>query len=151
MKLSAANKAFLPGMLFMLLASIFILRFGAILLVIMLIPSLFTYFIDHQPRKPMFKIVAACNLSAALPFIIPLIEYSIKRQYNEAGQMMEEFKVWAFIYCGAAAGWGMLYLSRYVARIITLMHYEYAISLLEKRQDLLVKEWGEGITPQNKR
>ena len=122
-----------------------VMRFGAIILVLTIIPSIVAFVLDSRPRKPNFKVIAACNLSAALPFIVPIISFSLKKQYSEAGQVMDDPMSWVFIYCGAAAGWGMLYLSKFVARIVTLMHYEYGISLLEKKQDLLVKEWGEGI------
>jgi len=147
MKMSARNKALLPGMVFLVISAIFIMRFGALIVILTIIPSVIAYFIDHAPRKPNFKVVAACNLSAAIPFIVPIVGFSLNKQYSEAGQVMENPMTWGFIYCGAAAGWGMLYLSKVVARVITLMHYEYGIKLLEKKQELLVKEWGEEIIP----
>lgn len=151
MSLSARNKALLPGMIFLLLIIIFILRFGAIILILTVIPSIVAFFLDHQPRKPGFKIVAACNLSAALPFIVPIVDFSLKKQYSEAGMVMDDAMTWVFIYCGAGAGWGMIYLSKFVARVITLMHYEYGVSVLEKKQELLIKEWGDEILPVGKK
>lgn len=148
MKLSGRNKAFLPGIVFLSLMAIIVLRFGAIILVLTIIPSIVAFFIDRKPGRPTFKVIAACNLSAALPFIVPIIIFSLKKQYAEAGQVMESGMSWAFIYCGAAAGWGMLFLSTFIARIVTLMHYDYSIGVLEKKQELLVKEWGEDIIPQ---
>jgi hypothetical protein len=145
MKLSASNKALLPGMIFCGLGAIFVMRFGALILILTIIPSIVAFFIDRAPKKPSFKVVAACNLSAALPYIVPIINFSLKKQYSEAGMVMDDGMVWAFIYCGAAAGWGMLFLSKFVARVITLMHYDYGIKVLEKKQELLVKEWGEEI------
>lgn len=145
MKLSARNKALLPGAIFLVLWAIFIMRFGALIVILAILPSAIAYFIDRTPKKPNFKVVAACNISAALPFIVQIVNFSLKKQFSEAGQVVDNFSVWAFIYFGAAAGWGMLYLAKVVARVITLMHYDYGIKLLEKKQELLVKEWGEEI------
>ncbi|MDX2073651.1 MAG: hypothetical protein SFX19_04715 [Alphaproteobacteria bacterium] len=145
MSLSSRNKAMLPGVIFLMLVTIFIMRFGAIILILTIIPSIVAFFMDRQPRRPHFKVIAACNISAALPFIVPIIDFSLKKQYSEAGAVMDDPMSWAFIYCGAASGWGMLYLAKFVARAVTLMHYEYAISMLEKKQAILLKEWGEEI------
>jgi hypothetical protein len=148
MKLSARNKALLPGMVFLVICGIIIMRFGALMVILTVMPAIIAYFIDHRPKKPSFKVVAACNLSAALPFILNVVDLSLQKQYSEAAQVLSDVMVWGYIYCGAAAGWGMLYLSKVVARVITLMHYEYGIKVLEKKQELLVKEWGEDIIPQ---
>lgn len=149
MSLSARNKALLPGMIFLTLIAIFILRFGALILILTIIPSIVAFFVDRRTHKPGFKIVAACNLSAALPFIVPIIDFSLKKQYSEAGMVVDSWQVWAYIYCGAAAGWGMIVLAKFVARVITLMHYEYGVGVLEKKQEILIKEWGDTIIPQN--
>ncbi len=148
MSLSARNKALLPGVVFMVLLAIFVMRFGTIILVLTIIPSIVAFFVDRRPHRPSFKVITACNLSAALPFIIPIIDFSLKQQFSEAGRVIEDPMSWAFIYCGAGAGWGMLYLSKFVARVVTLMHYDYAVTVLEKKQQLLVSEWGESIISQ---
>ncbi len=147
MKLSARNKALLPGMIFIMIGIIFVMRFGAMILVLTIIPSIVAYFIDHQKNRPTFKIIAACNISAALPFIVPIIDFSLKGQYSEAGLVMDDAMIWAFIYCSAAAGWAMIFLAKLVSRTITLMHYEYSVNVLEKKQEILLKEWGEEIIP----
>lgn len=149
MSLSARNKALLPGMIFLVLIVIFVLRFGALILILTIIPTIVAFFMDRRAGRPSFKIIAACNLSAALPFIVPIIDFSLKKQYSEAGMVVDDWQAWAFIYCGAAAGWGMIYLSKFLARVVTLMHYEYGIGVLEKKQEILIKEWGETIIPQN--
>lgn len=150
MKISARKKAMLPGVIFLMIALIFIMRFGAMILVLTIIPSIIAYFIDHMPGKPSFKVIAACNLASAMPFIIPIIDFSLKKQYTEAGQVMDSLQSWMFVYGGAAGGWGILYLSKFVARVVTLMHYEYAINMLAKKQDILLKEWGEEIAQGSK-
>lgn len=146
MALSARKKALLPGLAFLIIMAIFVLRFGAIILILTVLPTMLAFFLDHKPKKPMFKIIAACNISAALPFIVPIISFSLKKHYSEVGKLVDDPRVWVFIYCAAAAGAAMLFLSKIVARIITLMHYDYSVKLLEKKQDLLVKEWGDEIT-----
>jgi hypothetical protein len=146
MKLSSRNKAMLPAMIFCIIGAVFYLRFGAIILLLTIVPSIVAYFVDHSEGRPMFKIVSACNLSAALPFIVQIVNFSLKKQYAEAGQVVDDPRVWAFIYFGAAAGYGMLFLAKLVARVVTLMQYDYKMNILEKKQELLVKEWGEEIS-----
>lgn len=146
MKLSARNKALLPALICLIVAAVFILRFGAIILILTVIPSVVAFFIDHKEGRPTFKVIAACNLSAALPFIVQIVNFSLKKQYTEVGQVMDDPRAWAFIYFGAAAGWGMLFLAKLVGRVVTLMQYDYKMHILEKKQALLVQEWGEGIT-----
>lgn len=150
MKLSSRGKALLPGLIFSAILAIFYLRFGALILMLTILPSILAYFIDHREGKPIFKIIAACNFSSALPFIVPIITHSLKKHYSEAGQVVEDPVVWLYIYCGALAGAAMFYLSKVVARMTTLMHYEYSIKVLEKKQDMLIKEWGDGVSGNNK-
>lgn len=121
------------------------MRFGAIILALTIIPSIVAFYLDRTQGRPSFKVIAACNVSAALPFIIPIINFSLNKQYAEAGQVMDNPMSWLFIYCGAAAGWGMLFLSKIVARVLTLMHYAYAVDMLGKKQAILLKEWGEEL------
>ncbi len=145
MALSARNKALLPGFIFLLICGVFVMRFGMMILVMMLIPSVLAFFIDRKVGKPSFKVIAACNISAALPYIVPIIQFSLKKHFSEVSQVVDDPMVWAFIYCAALAGWAMLYLAKIVARVVTLMHYDYSIKLLERKQEILVKEWGDDI------
>lgn len=147
MALSASKKAFLPAIIVCSLTAIVIMRFGAIILVLIIMPMIMAYLLDQNPRKPMFKIISATNLAAAIPFIVPIIKFSLKRQYTEVGLVMENPMSWLFIYVGAASGWAMIQLAKFVSRVFTLMHYEYSIGVLEKRQQALLEEWGEGIKP----
>ena len=146
MKLSTRNKALLPGLIFLMIGAVFYLRFGAIILLLTIVPSIVAFCIDQQPHRPMFKVSAACNISAALPFIVQIVNFSLKKQYTEAGQVVDDPRIWAFIYFGAVAGWGLLFLSKLVARFIMLMQYDYKMRFLERKQELLVREWGEDIT-----
>ena len=149
MSISARNKALLPGFIFLLLGMIFFMRFGAMMLVLIVVPSIVAFYIDHRPGRPSFKVIAACNIAAAVPFIVQIVDLSLRKQYSEAGQVMDSLQSWMFVYVGAAAGWGMLHLAKFVARIITLMHYDYAVGMLEKKQTILLKEWGEEILQTN--
>ena len=151
MPLSASKKAFIPAIAICILTSIIVLRFGALILMLILLPAILAFFLDRDSRRSMFKIVAACNLSAALPFIVPIIEYSLKKKYAEVGLVMEQPISWVFVYCGGAAGWAMLYLSKFASKIVTLMHYEFSVAQLEKKQQLLIKEWGESIAEQDRK
>lgn len=146
MAISARSKAFLPGIIFMALILIVVMRFGALILALILLPMIIAFFFDHQKDKPLFKIIAACNLSSSLQFIIPIVQLSLERKFAEAGLVMDNPMSWAFVYCGSAAGWGILYLAKFGSRVVTLMHYDYSISFLQKKQEKLVQEFGESIS-----
>ena len=53
--------------------------------------------------------------------------------------------VWLLVYSGAAAGWCLIYLCRFIARFIVTLMYEYNTSSLENMQKRLVEEWGQEI------
>lgn len=147
MALSARNKAMLPGVIFITLGVIVVMRFGALILFLTIIPSIVAFFVDRANGRPSFRVIAACNVASALPYIVQIIDFSLKGYYGEVGKVIDSPVIWARIYCGPAAGWAMLYLAKFVARIITLMHYEYAMGVLEKKQTILLNEWGEEIIP----
>lgn len=127
-------------------AAIILLNSGFLFVLLALLPSVMAYYTDLDPRKNAFKVVFSGNLSAALPTVIPLIKSSMGSRKFDIVSEMQDPKVWLFIYMGAAAGWALIYLCKYVARFVVAMSFEYNIRSLENVQNMLVEEWGSDIT-----
>jgi len=139
------NKAFMPFFLVVCLGMIVLLKIGFIFLLLALMPTLVAYFTDTDPKKSTFKVVGAGNLGATLPTLIPMVRGSMSvRQYDYVS-VIQDPSVWMFIYLGAAAGWGLIYLSRFIARSVVTMSYDYNINALKKQQRRLIEEWGPEI------
>lgn len=134
-----------PLFLLLVLGSILMFQIGAVFLLVALMPTLVKYFIDTDPGKPGFKIVGACNLAATLPYINPMVRSALQFKHFDSMSLMGDPSVWLFVYSGAAAGWCLIYLCRFVARMIVTVLYQYNIASLEKLQDELVHEWGQQI------
>lgn len=127
-------------------AMIVLLNASFLFILLAIMPSIVAYYVDTNPRKLAFKVVLAGNISASLPSIMPLIKSSMHvRKFDLASAMMDP-KVWMFIYLGAAAGWALIYLCKYVARFVVAMSFEYNIRALENMQKMLIEEWGHDIS-----
>lgn len=138
-------KAFLPLMLIVGAALVVLLQFGFIFLLLALLPSVVAFYIDHDAGKPTFKTVFACNLAATLPSLAPMLDAGIKFRHYDTSLTLSNPSTWLIVYSGAAAGWCLIYLCRYVARFTVMLLYEYNISMLEGQQKRLIEEWGQQI------
>jgi len=138
-------KAFLPLLLVVGLALVVLLQFGFIFLLLALLPSIVAFFIDRDPGKPTSKIVFACNLAATMPSLMPMIDAGIKFRHYDTSLTLSNPSTWLIVYSGAAAGWCLIYLCRYVARFTVTLLYEYNITMLEGQQKRLIEEWGQQI------
>lgn len=139
------SKAFIPLLLVLICAGIVVLRFGFIFLLLALLPTIVAYYIDHTPKKPIFKTVASCNIAATLPTIAPMIRAGIAMKDYDISSVLRDASVWLMVYTGAAVGWCLIFLCRYIARFIVTLMYEYNINALEGLQKQLVEEWGQRI------
>ncbi|NBO17615.1 MAG: hypothetical protein EBV03_00010 [Proteobacteria bacterium] len=127
-------------------ATVVLLNVGTLFLLLALMPSIVAYFADPDPRKNAFKIVFSGNISAALPTLLPMVKAMINMRKFDITSAMQDPLVWMFIYLGAAAGWALIYLCKYVARFVVAMSFEYNIHSLENVQQMLIEEWGKEIT-----
>lgn len=127
-------------------ATVVLLNVGALFLILALMPSIVAYFVDIDPRKNAFKIVFSGNISAALPTLLPMVKATMNMRKFDISSAMQDPLVWLFIYLGAAAGWALIYLCKYVARFVVAMSFEYNIRSLENVQQMLIEEWGREIT-----
>ena len=104
---------------------IVLLQYGFIFLLIALLPAIVAYFIDHTPGRAAFKVVVLCNVDAM--------------------RVMGDPFVWLTVYGGAAIGWGLIFLCRFIARFFVVLYFEYQVVSLERFQKKLLSEWGDQI------
>lgn len=143
--MSLASKAAVPVLILVSIALIVLLQLGFIFLLLALLPSVAAYFIDTNAGKPLFKTVLSCNFAATLPSLAPMIRASIHLHHYDVAPILQDPLIWLFVYSGAAAGWGLIFLCRFIARFIVTIMYEYSITSLENLQRHLVEEWGPQI------
>jgi hypothetical protein len=140
-----SDKLLAPILLVCSLILIVVLKLGFIFLLIALLPAAVAYFIDSSEDKSAFRIVMLCNLAATLPTLLPMLFASIKMERVDVMDVMMDMKVWLVIYSGAAAGWCLVYLCRFIARFLMIMYLDYRVQALERFQKKLIAEWGERI------
>lgn len=125
---------------------VLVLQFNFIFLLLALLPAVVAYYIDHEPGKPTFRVVFACNFSATLPFLMPMIGSGLMFKNNNIGDIISTPYVWLVVYTGAAVGWCLVYVCYALARFMIVLLYDYKISVLERFQKKLIDEWGAQIT-----
>lgn len=125
--------------------SVLVLQFGIIFLFLAMLPAGMTWFTDREKGKPIFKVVGACNLAATLPSLAPIVQATSHMKHYDVAPLLGDPVNWMYIYSGAAAGWGLVYLCRFVARFIVTLMQEFQITSLENAQTRLVDEWGQQI------
>lgn len=139
------RSAMLSLVLIMAGVLIVLMQFGFIFLLLALMPSIVAYYTDPHPRKTSFKIVFAGNVSAAMPTLMPMIKAGLNMHPVDVVSVVQDPAVWMFIYLGAAAGWALIYLCKFIARFVVTMSFEYSIKSLENEQQMLVEEWGQDV------
>lgn len=128
-------------------AAIVLLQGGFLLTLLALMPSIMAYIVDTDRRKNSFKVVFSGNISAALPTLLPMVKAATSHNHKfDVTSTLMDPSVWLFIYLGAAAGWALIYLCKFISRFVVKMSFEYNIKSLENIQQMLVEEWGEEIT-----
>lgn len=139
------KKLIMPLCIVLCLLLVILLQTGFIFLMLALLPAIVAYYVDTLPGKAAFQTVFSCNLAAALPFFLPLAQLGLRFKHNDITELMNKPHVWLIIYGGAAVGWCLIYMCRFIARIYMLAHYDYKITNLEQFQKKLVEEWGEEV------
>jgi nitrate reductase gamma subunit len=128
------------------LIGIVVLQVGFIFMMLALMPSIMAFFIDTDHKRSIFKVVGSANLAACLPTLVPMIGSAIRMRRYDIESVIADPMVWLFIYMGAAAGWALIYTSRFISRFVVTMSCEYNIANLKKQQKLLIDEWGDELT-----
>lgn len=139
------SKAFLPFILVVFTCMLVFMKLGFIFILVSMLPSMASYYIDNTRAKAAFKTVFACNLAAAIHPLGDILKYGLHLSQDRFSQAINDPKVWLFIYTGAAAGWGLVYLLRFLVNFGVTYYHEYQLFHLQRHQQWLVDEWGKEV------
>lgn len=142
---ASGNKIMLSGLIAASLIAIVLLQFGFIFILIALLPCMVAYFIDRDEYKSAFRVVLLCNVAALLPSLLPMLSSAIHMERYDVMKLVTDPIVWLVIYAGAAMGWCLIFLCRFIARFIIILYFDYQIGALERFQNKLLVEWGDRI------
>ena len=115
----------------------------AIVLVVLMLPTLVAFVIDRQVGRPFTITVGLLNASGSLPGILEL--WSQGHTMASAQVVLTSVVFWFGAYLAAAVGW-TLYTSlpplmrRYYGSIT-----DSRVKALQKDQEKLIEEWGEEV------
>jgi hypothetical protein len=126
-------------------ALIVLLQSGFIFFLLAMLPAIMAFYTDMRPDKSVFKILGACNLAAAMSSLVPMVQTTLKFKHYDVTTVMFDPAAWLLVYTGAAMGWGLIYLCRFIARFALIMSYEYHVMALNNEQKHLLEEWGKEI------
>ncbi len=141
------SKLTLPFLLLIAVGMLVYLKLGFMFMIIAALPSFVAYFIDRLPGKPTFYTVFACNAAAAIHPIADLYSHGVAMSHERFADAMGNGNIWLFVYCGAAAGWGLVYACHFIAHFAVETYHEYQLFHLKQQQDWLLGEWGDDIKP----
>jgi len=145
-KCSGGIKLGLPLFIIVALASVVVLQFGFIFLLLAILPTIVVFFTDRTPEKSAFKVVGSCNFAATFPYLAPMIHAGIHLRHYDVSFIIKDMTIWLIIYTAAGAGWCLIFLCRVIANFIVIVVSEYSRSSLESVQEKLVEEWGKKLT-----
>ncbi len=125
------------------LVLIFWLKITYIFILIALMPSIISYFIEMSSTRSPFKTVFACNLAGLIPLLIDLI-----LQGNSPAMvmnMMASINTWVIVYGSALLGWLLITAAPLATTFfIEFVNKTYVTRLRDQQKDLM-EEWGPEI------
>jgi hypothetical protein len=146
MKIIRALQKLVPVLLVIVsIMLIIMLQFGFIFLMLALLPAGIVYFTDSDPHRNTFRTVFAVNLAATIPTLKPMFLSGLKFKHYDIDSTIADPKIWLFIYGAAIAGWCIIYVCRFVCRIVLSLQYEMSANHLARVQEKLLEEWGDPL------
>lgn len=142
---AGVSKAFLPLILVVFTGLLVFMKVGFIFILVAMLPSLVSYYIDTARSKSAFKTVFACNLAATLQPVGDVLKYGMHMSQERFNDAIHQPSVWLFIYSGAAAGWGLVYMLRFFVNYGVTYYHDYQLYHLQRQQKWLVDEWGKEV------
>lgn len=117
------------------------LSFGAVLFTLGMLPSFVANYVDGSEDRNHFRVVAACNFSGVLPFIVDLFRKGDITSDSVYSILFTPY-VWLVMYGAAGFGWALVWLfPRAVHFMLQIVQASSANNLRNKQQQI-VDEWG---------
>jgi hypothetical protein len=143
------KKLIKPLLIVLSIVLIVTIQLGFIFLLLGLLPSVIAYYLDSHSEKATFKTIAACNLAAMLPWLVPILIAGAQfKQYDSYALMVDPY-VWLVVLGGPTVAWCLVYICSFASSFVVSSVYEYNAASLERFQKKLIEEWGEDIIPKN--
>ena len=121
-----------------------VLRTGFMFVVIAMLPSIVTYYIDQSKRQYIFKTIFACNLSGVMPFIARMLHDGPSSATME--EIMGSANNWILIYGSALVGFFLIRLAPMIAHTMINGFHRTQVARLARNQKRIENEWGQEVT-----
>lgn len=120
-----------------------VMRTGFIFVLVAMMPSIVTYYIDRSPHQFTFKTIFALNLSGTLPYVAKLLHY------GPGGIMLQETMqapgTWIIIYGAAFVGYLLTAVAPVFAYFMISNFHATQVTRLERSLKKIEGEWGEEV------
>ena len=139
--MSKRNKILL---IILALAMMTVFRTGFLFIIIGLLPSIVTYFMDVMPRRYVFRTIFACNLSGMMPYLVKMLEHGPRSAIMQ--EIMGSAHNWFIIYGAAMIGWLLVRLAPMIALAFINTFNSTQVMRLKSTQRRIEGEWGKEVT-----
>lgn len=117
--------------------------YAIIFFVLAMIPSILALLIDRGAGRFASKTIVACNLIGVMPFLFELFQVYDRDALSR--QFIADYTTWFMVYGFAGIGMILIWMFPQVSMLIYTLRTEIKVMHLQDEQNLLLKEWGEGI------
>ncbi len=140
------NKLSFKGRLFLIFMTLLGLAFlpTSMLLFVGMLPSMVAFFLAPMGVGARAATVSAMNLAGCLPFVLKL--WSLENDFETSFMLVSDPQVITIMYMSAAFGYMIDWV---VTGIVSSFLYQKGLTRMEaikKRQEVLISQWGEGVT-----
>ena len=126
-----------------MLVLVVLMEAGFLLVLFGVIPTIIAFYADTSDERLKVSTIACCNLSGVLPYALRL--HAEHNSWSRLTAMLSDPMIWLQMYGMAGLGYMLI---RFCPMLYhtTLRAINRSIAFqVEQRQEVLVKEWGEGI------
>ena len=121
-----------------------VFRTGFVFIIIGMMPTIVTHYLDISRKRYMFRTIFAFNLSGMMPFLAELLQngpnsVTMQNVMGDAGN-------WFLIYGSALIGWMIVRVAPMVAHTFINGFHSTQIMRLRSNQQRIEKEWGPEVT-----
>jgi hypothetical protein len=129
---------------------IVILSFAAVLFILGMLPSFVASYIDRTQDRSQCRVVAACNFSGVMPYIVPLFKGG-EITSDAVNKLLFDPTVWLVMYGAAGAGWFLVWFFPQAVHFFLNLVQDSSVGGLRTKQQQIVDEWGLEVETTSKR
>lgn len=126
------------------------LSFGAVLVTLGMLPSFVASYVDGSKDRNAFRVVAACNFSGVLPFLVDLLRKGEITSDNVYSILFTPH-AWLAMYGAAAFGWALVWLFPRGGHFALQIVQKSSANSLREKQQQIVDEWGSEVEATSRR